>query len=299
MALLDSALRRHEPQTLVLERDDRFEHIDEILDDLRRLRALVGRERNGGAEATRMAEGVLLRRQTALLGYLTGGAAMSNATESHSLPPPLRGITPALLALEARFSHEKRIEKIAGILPRTFDRLGAARTELLQSFADICPPSTIGRLENARQFCEFLSARERRNNVRFAYLPELAALELALETLRFAREGGDQADSGGPPPPRGADKKRIRRAQSVVLLQCEHDVRPIVEMDSQALPARKETRLIVTKPAGSAEPVVFDVPAPVFAFLATLDQWTEQPAGVEASAFFGELAACGVLEIAG
>jgi hypothetical protein len=44
--------------------------------------------------------------------------------------------------------------------------------------------------------------------------------------------------------------------------------------------------------------VVFTVPAPIFALLARLDDWTAPPAGPETSAFFAELADCGVLEIA-
>jgi hypothetical protein len=68
-------------------------------------------------------------------------------------------------------------------------------------------------------------------------------------------------------------------------------------MDSPAPPARKDTRLVIAKPTESEEPIIFDVPAPIFALLATLDQWTEPPAGAEASAFLAELADCGVLEI--
>lgn len=297
MKLLDYALRRHQPETIVVERDDRLEHLDEILDDVTRLRAAIGeRQKIGGMKRSPQAS--LLQRQIALLDYLTSGTAISKATDDHSLPPLLQGTNPALLALEARFSHEKRIEKIAGILPQTFDRLGDARASLLQRFADSCPSFTIGRIENARQFCDFLSASERRDDLPFAYLPDLAALELALATLRAKQDEGEQPCNIDPPPRRLADKKRIRRAQDVMLLHCAYDIRAVLEMDSSAPPARKDTRLVIAKPTESEEPIIFDVPAPIFALLATLDQWTEPPAGAEATAFLAELADCGVLEIA-
>ena len=40
--LLDYALARHAPQTIMLERDDRLDAADEILDDVARIRARIG-----------------------------------------------------------------------------------------------------------------------------------------------------------------------------------------------------------------------------------------------------------------
>jgi hypothetical protein len=298
MALLDYALRRHVPETIVIERDDRLDQDSEILDDVARLRLAVG-AREKAVEAKRLPEAALLQRQIALLHYLTSGAAISEAKGDRCLPPPLRGMKSALLALEARFSHKKRIEKIAGILPRTFDRLGDAHAALLWTFADVCPPFTIGRMENARQFCDFLSSRERCSDLPFAYLSDLAALELALATVHARHEGDSRHCDIDPPPRSNATMQQIRRAHGVVLLRCAHDVRAILEMDSLAPPVRKDTPLIVAKLAGSAEPLIFDVPAPIFTLLAMLDEWTEPPANPEISAFLAELAECGILEIAG
>lgn len=39
--LLDYVLARHAPSTIVLERDDRFDAVDEILDDIARIRSRV------------------------------------------------------------------------------------------------------------------------------------------------------------------------------------------------------------------------------------------------------------------
>jgi uncharacterized protein (UPF0276 family) len=41
LALLDHALARHVPETIVLERDDRLDAVDEILDDIERIRSRV------------------------------------------------------------------------------------------------------------------------------------------------------------------------------------------------------------------------------------------------------------------
>jgi uncharacterized protein (UPF0276 family) len=298
MALLDYALRRHLPETIVVERDDRLECGGEILDDVTRLRAIIDAQ-GKDVEIRQLPQASLLQRQLALLDYLTSGVAISEAKGSDALPTALSGMNPALLALEARFSHEKRIEKIAGILPRTFDRLGDARAALLRTFAETCPPSTIGRIENARQFCDFLAARERRRDLPLAYLPDLAALELALATvLAGHQEDGRSCDMDSLPKGE-AGMKQMRRAQGVVLLRCAHDIRAILEMDSLAPPTRKDTPLIIAKPAGSAEPLIFDVPESVFVLLARLDEWTEPPASPQLSAFLAELADCGVLEIAG
>lgn len=296
--LLDYALRRHQPDTIIVERDDRLDYTDEILVDVMRLRAVVG-ERQKSGRTGRLPQTGLLQRQIALLDYLTSGTAISNATDDRSLPPLLQGMSPALLALEARFSHDKRIEKIAGILPRTFDRLGDARLSLLQRFAELCPPFTIGRVENARQFCDFLSSPEQLGDLPLAYLPDLAALELALATLRANHEEREPDRNIASQHRDDVDNKWIRRAKDVALLRCAHDIRAIFEMDSRAPPARRDTLLVIAKPARSTEPLIFDVPAPIFALLTKLDQWTEQPAGSEASAFLAELADCGVLEIAG
>jgi uncharacterized protein (UPF0276 family) len=45
--LLEYALARHAPATIVLERDDRLDAVDEILDDVGRIRACVNRGSNG------------------------------------------------------------------------------------------------------------------------------------------------------------------------------------------------------------------------------------------------------------
>jgi len=124
----------------------------------------------------------LLQRQVSLLRYLTSGGAIFG--DGGPLDPDLRGVDGTLLRMEARFSHEKRMEKIAAVFPRTFDLLGSEREALIREFVDACPPVDIARLANARQFHDFLSARWRRQPPRRAYLPDVAACELACAQAR-------------------------------------------------------------------------------------------------------------------
>ena len=120
----------------------------------------------------------LLKRQVSLLRYLTSGGAIFG--DRGPLDPDLHGVDGTLLRMEARFSHEKRMEKIAAVFPRTFDLLGSEREALIREFVDACPPVDIARLANARQFHDFLSARWRRQPPRRAYLPDVAALRACL-----------------------------------------------------------------------------------------------------------------------
>jgi uncharacterized protein (UPF0276 family) len=55
--LLDYALARHAPATIVVERDDRLEAVDEILDDVARIRARVARAQFGNAHGKSAAVG--------------------------------------------------------------------------------------------------------------------------------------------------------------------------------------------------------------------------------------------------
>src|SRR6266700_8141778 len=68
----------------------------------------------------------LLDRQASLLAYLTSGAAIFGERNGVPLDQALHGMDSALLRLEARFSYEKRLEKIASVFPRTIAMLGDA-----------------------------------------------------------------------------------------------------------------------------------------------------------------------------
>ncbi len=134
----------------------------------------------------------LLERQVSLLHYLTSGGAIFGGKDCAGLDVNLQGIDRELLNLEARFSHEKRLEKIVAVFPRTFALLEANREILIRQFVDACPPLAIGRLENAGQFHDFLAARWRHEPAKPAFLPDVAACELAL-AARTRHRGGPVA----------------------------------------------------------------------------------------------------------
>ena len=59
----------------------------------------------------------LLDRQVSLLHYLTSGDAIFRERAEVPLDEALVGVYRGLLRIEARFSHEKRMEKILGRTP--------------------------------------------------------------------------------------------------------------------------------------------------------------------------------------
>jgi hypothetical protein len=59
----------------------------------------------------------LIDRQVSLLEFLTSGATIFDDQSDAILDGSLRGIDRRLLRVEARFSHEKRMEKIITVFP--------------------------------------------------------------------------------------------------------------------------------------------------------------------------------------
>jgi len=234
----------------------------------------------------------LLDRQARLLAYLTSGAAIFG--EEGVAADPLLGIDPALLHLEARFSHEKRMEKISAAFPKTLQMLGANRAAVIRGFVEACPPSDISRLANARQFHEFLLARWQDEAPEPAHLPDVAACEVACATVRAGADEAPQEEGGTRAPPFG-----IRRHPGVVLLRCRHDVRPIFEQDSQAVPVRRDTPLAVVMPPGAHGVQVMELLPVVFDLLAALGDWTDPAtfgSAPEASGLIRDLIEHGLVE---
>ena len=227
----------------------------------------------------------LLDRQIRLLQYLTSGATIFNREPDAPLDPPLRGLDQALLHLEARFSHQKRMEKIAGVLPRTFALLGSRRAAIGRDFAEACPPTDISRLTNARQFHVFLVPWWRRRRGRPAYVPDVAACEVACAAVRAQFDQTRGSADGAP------HARQIRRHPGVVLLRCKYDIRPLFETEQDAAnPIKRDTSLAVT--AGrDGEPRILQLAPAVSALLAVLDDWTD------ADVFLNTPEAAGVLEI--
>jgi len=232
----------------------------------------------------------LLERQASLLEYLTGGGAIFGEDD---LSVSCLGIDRGLLHLEAKFSHQKRMAKIKAVLPRTLDHMGSAREAIVRDFAAACPSSGIGRLENARQFHDFLLGRWREQAAEPPYLPDLAAFEIAYAAVqRMPSEGARAPDA-----PPGA----IRRHPAVLLLRSAYDIRPILEQESaRAALQRGEVCLALTMPDDSRQPVVQALMPELFALLDLLDHFAPREVFddmPDADAMIDDLAASGLVEV--
>jgi hypothetical protein len=240
----------------------------------------------------------LLHRQVKLLEYLTSGDAIFRDAPDTPLASALRGIDRRLLDIEARFSHEKRMEKISAAFPETFDLLGAGRESLIRTFTETCPPVDIGRLENARQFHGFLSTHWQREGASPPYLQDVAACELSLAEAgisehRWLSECAEDVDD--------RPGMYIRRRRGVVLLRTDYDVRPIFEAAQVAcVPVKRDTLLAIVDRSLGGQPRIAELPPAVFDLLHALDNWTERAAfdgAPEADDLISDLAEADLLEV--
>jgi hypothetical protein len=209
----------------------------------------------------------LLERQVSLIHYLTSGRAIFG--EQGPRDPHLIGVNETLLRMEARFSYEKRIEKIAAVFPRTFELLGTDKDALVREFVDACPPADIARLANAQQFHDFLSARWQRDPPQPPYLPDVAACELACAQARAARNDALTPNDGARP--------CVRRQPGVVLLRCAFNVHVIFETGAGD-PMERETLLAAVPAPNEREPAIIELAPESFDLLSVLDQWTDATA---------------------
>jgi hypothetical protein len=234
---------------------------------------------------------MLLQRQADLLRHLTSaGVIFGDAAECDAAPP---GLDRAMLRLEAVFSHEKRMEKVAAVYPRTLKLLGDRQAAIIRGFTAACPPAGISRLDNAVQFFEFLLSLWEREPAQPEHLRDVAACECAFAQARV-REGAAAPASVPDETP------AVRRHPQAVLERCRHDVRPVFEGADIAAPvARRETRLAIAVPPGAEHPQVFELPPAVFDLVESLSDWTDRRAfgaAPEMDALFDALAQHGVVE---
>ena len=237
----------------------------------------------------------LLDRQSRLLDYLTSGAAIFDSSGDPAREPVLSGIDRGLLRLEARYSHEKRMAKIEWVLNRTLSLLGSNRSLIVRDFAEVCPPMSAERLENARQFYDFLSARWQSQSPEPPYLPDIALFELTYAAVR----GGAMRN---PAPATGSCLRpgSIRRHPNVTLIHCAYDIRPALEGIAETAPVRSDTRFAITLLSGVAEPVVCALSCELFAALEMFDEFVDPDAFQDmpgADDLIASLTAGGFLEV--
>jgi hypothetical protein len=238
----------------------------------------------------------LLDRQVNLLEFLTSGNAIFGSEGGTSLDQSLQGIDRGLLRLEARFSHEKRMEKITAVFFRTFQLLGPDRATIVREFAAACPPVDISRLENARQFYDFLCARWRHQPLKPPHLRDVAACEFACARARAGTDDQELEPAQGGHPRRGD----FRRHPGVILQRCAYDIQPIFEGASADAPVKRDTPLAIAIPPDAEHPKVFELLPVVFDVLATLDDWTDRAAlgaTSELDELIGDLAKYELVEV--
>jgi hypothetical protein len=237
----------------------------------------------------------LLDRQLSLLEYLTSGDAIFGHRSGLPIAPCIAGIECRLLDMEARFSHDKRIQKIREIFPRTFKLLRNDEPGVVEAFTRSCPPVDISRLVNARQFADFLAKCCRESEP--AWLCDVAACELAIAQVRSA-SGREEIRTLGI---HASTSHYIRRPPEIALLRCGYDLRPLFEQNAaESSAAARDTRLVVAAKPGCEEPQVFELPAMIFDLLAAVGDWTELAslgASSELMEVVDELAAHRLIEV--
>jgi hypothetical protein len=236
----------------------------------------------------------LLQRQIDLLKYLTSADAIFGESADALSVPHLQGFDLAPLRLEARFSHEKRMEKIIATFPRTFQLLGGDQATIVRDFVAACPSVDIRRIENARQFYDFVCARWEVKSPQPPYLRDVASCELAMAGLRIKQKAR-------PSLPTAAGRAvRFRRNRDAMFLPCAYDIRLIFEGGPGGPPQRRDVMLAILVPPGASQAAIFEVPRPVYGLLAELDDWTDRAAlGAMAGLdeLVSDLAEHGLLEV--
>jgi hypothetical protein len=210
----------------------------------------------------------LLQRQISLLEYLTSADAIFGEGIDAPAVPHLQGFDLAPLRLEACFSHEKRMEKIIAAFPRTFELLGDDQASVVRDFVAACPSVDIRRIENARQFYDFVCARSETTPPQLPYLRDVASCELAIATIRIKHKARPSQ------PIAAGHMMRFRRNRDAVFLPCAYDIRPIFEGGASEAPALRDVMLAILP--RTDQPAIFEVPAPVYALLVDLDTWTDR-----------------------
>jgi len=218
----------------------------------------------------------LLDRQASLLDCLSSAATILGGEADAPA-----GIDREVLRLQARFICNKRMEKIVTIFPRTLRILGARQKSVLRDFVEASRPTQRGSLANAREFHEFLTTRWRSAAPEPAYLPDVAACELARAQARDVPEErtNDRASESGTP--------QLRRRRSVVPLRCAYDVRGFFDAwPQEVVPPKRDISLVVSLPPGGRELKLMEVTSPTVDALSLLADWAD-PSVLDA---FGERA---------
>jgi hypothetical protein len=172
--------------------------------------------------------------------------------------------------------------------------MGSHRDQIIRDFVESCPPVSISRLENARQFHDFLSTRWTFQEPEPPCLLDVAACEIAYASVRGSSTPRFEAvrDMAG---------RGIRRRPNVVMVRCRHDVRAILEGDGGAADApERDTPLAISMPPGADHPIVSELSPELFELMEMLgdffdfDELSDLP---RVSGLLADLANRGLIEV--
>jgi hypothetical protein len=225
----------------------------------------------------------LLERQASLLQHLTSAGAIFGEGD---LSSDAFGFHRGLLHLEAKYSHQKRMEKIEAVLPRTLALLGAEREATVRAFAETNAPDSISRLDNARQFHEFLRESQEEQAAAPAWLADVAAFEIAWAETQ-GRNGAPRTKSGIP--------GSLRRHPAAVLLRSVYDIAPVLQARADEA-APHESFLAIALPDGKKAPELYVLARELFELLELLDDFTDELTEIP-DAVIADLTACGLIEV--
>jgi hypothetical protein len=207
----------------------------------------------------------LLERQTALLSYLTDPRQYDRKPEAEGL----FGIDLYRLRLEGRFSLEKRAGKLMAVFPRSFEAMRKTPGAELKNFAAACPPFSITRYDNGAQFLGFVRGLWETEPPQPIWLPDLAALELAMSKVA---QVDPTEDEEAPDVEEGA---YFRLRTGVEFLTAQYDIRPLLaNPEAELTPEKRPVFLVVAPPNVSGPPRIFELKQAPFDFLNALQGWT-------------------------
>lgn len=218
-----------------------------------------------------MSNRTLFDRQHSLLEHLTGARLISGDVSGVAADPALRGLDVERLRFEAHFSFSKRVGKIRAMFPRTLDHMaGDDDAALWQAFAVAHTPATNLQIDNGAQFHAFLTERWTDIPPEPPYLADLARFELAFARARGFKFGDDDHQGSACLRRNG----QIRTHPSVALVECDHDLLPLLDQNADPeAPEKRAVRFVIQASRTSPEPRVFEVAPAVHALLGSLDGW--------------------------
>ena len=251
----------------------------------------MSRPSNGSA--TTLAKARLLARQRALLAHLADPSAYD---PDEATAEGLEGLDSDRLRTLGRLILAKRLGKLEAVLPATCRCMKQHAQALLHAFAVACPPTSLGRQENARQLHDFIVGHSGSMSAP-GYLRDLVRLEYFVAAATFAVR-----DRPPTPPPTPLDPSwssfYVRTLPDLRLLHTNFDLQRLMVEPPPAELERVRKRCVAVVPGGSVARV-FWLEDDVAELLSDLSEWTEikawEPEDLRSAIEL--LAPCGLVEV--